>query len=83
MQEWSARIYCYERDAPGTFSVPAYNGRGVAVSAVGSCKLRLGRPSWPSLWRFLSLRGNLRAACVLRAGQPPAPALNLQLQCDL
>ena len=83
VQEWSARIYCYERDAPGTFSVPAYNGRGVAVSAVGSCKLRLGRPSWPSLWRFLSLRGNLRAACVLRAGQPPAPALNLQLQCDL
>ena len=83
VREWSARIYCYERDAPGTFSVPAYNGRGVAVSAVASCKLRLGRPSWPSLWRFLSLRGNLRAACVLRAGQPPAPALNLQLQCDL
>lgn len=37
---WDARIYCYERDAPGTFSVPAYNGRGLAFSAVGSLKLR-------------------------------------------
>ena len=73
--QWSARIYCYERDAPGTFSVPAYNGRGVALSLVGSYKLRLGR-------RF-SLKGNLRAAYQFRAGEKPAPTLNLQLQGDL
>lgn len=27
--EWDDRIYAYERDAPGSFSVPAYYGRGV------------------------------------------------------
>ena len=26
---WASRIYCYERDAPGNFSVPAYYGQGV------------------------------------------------------
>ena len=73
--QWSARIYCYERDAAGTFSVPAYNGRGVALSLVGSYKLLIGR-------RF-RLKANLRAAYQMRAGQKPAPTLNLQLQGDL
>lgn len=73
--QWSARIYCYERDAPGTFSVPAYNSRGVTLSLVGSYKLLIGR-------RFC-LKANLRAAYQIKAGQKPAPTLNLQLQGDL
>ena len=32
--DWDARIYCYERDAPGTFSVPAYYGKGTGLYAV-------------------------------------------------
>lgn len=72
VRNWDARIYCYERDAPGTFSVPAYNGRGLAASAVASHKIHIGR-------RF-RLKGNLRAACTFREGYHPAPALNLQLQ---
>ena len=27
---WQSRIYCYERDAPGNFSVMVFHGRGVA-----------------------------------------------------
>ena len=33
-QEWDARIYCYERDMPGTFSVPVYYGKGTGLYAV-------------------------------------------------
>lgn len=71
---WAARIYCYEREAPGNFSVPAYNGLGLAPSLVASYKLRIGR-------RF-TLRGHLRAACIFRRDYHPAPTLNLQLQGD-
>ena len=75
INQWSARIYCYERDAPGTFSVPAYNGRGVALSLVGSLKWRIGRS--------FTLKAHLRAACQFRAGSAPAPTLNFQLQGDI
>ena len=75
IDQWSARIYCYERDAAGTFSVPAYNGRGMAASFVGSFKWRIGR--------CFRLKANLRAAYQMKAGQKPAPTLNLQLQGDL
>ena len=37
---WNDRIYCYERDAPGSFNIPAYYGRGWAASLVGRLKLR-------------------------------------------
>ena len=71
---WAARLYCYERDAPGAFLVPAYYGRGMAASAVASCKFRL--------WR-LRLKANARLACQFRLDKAPAYTLNLQLQADL
>lgn len=40
VDRWDDRIYTYERDAPGNFTVPACYGRGVALSAVGSVKRR-------------------------------------------
>lgn len=40
---WDDRIYSYERDAPGNFSVPAYYGRGWSLSAVAGCKFRFGK----------------------------------------
>lgn len=73
IDNWPDRIYVYERDAPGTFSVPAYYGRGASFSAVGGAKWRFGR---------LDLRLNLRAAVLFRAGRPADPTLNLQLQCN-
>ena len=39
---WEDRIYIYERDVPGAFSVPAYYGRGCAASAVAAVKRRHG-----------------------------------------
>ena len=33
-EDWDARIYCYESDMPGTFSVPAYYGKGAGLYAV-------------------------------------------------
>lgn len=38
VDNWSDRIWVYERDAPGSFNVPAYYGRGLAASAVISYK---------------------------------------------
>lgn len=38
VDDWEDRIYVYERDAPGSFNVPAYYGRGVWTAAAGSFK---------------------------------------------
>lgn len=40
VDNWDDRIYVYERDAPGSFNVPAYYGRGYALSLVGSVRKR-------------------------------------------
>lgn len=38
VDDWDDRIYVYERDVPGTFSAPAYYGRGISWSTVISFK---------------------------------------------
>ena len=44
IDNWDDRIYSYERDAPGNFSVPAYYGRGTSTSLVTSWRFsRWGR----------------------------------------
>ena len=35
---WASRIYCYERNAPGAFLVPAYYGQGACASMYASYK---------------------------------------------
>lgn len=40
IDDWEDRIYVYERDIPGSFSIPAYYGRGFSLSWCGSAKLR-------------------------------------------
>jgi len=74
IDQWNDRIYVYERDAPGNFSVPAYSGRGGAVSLVGS---------WKHRFRWLTLKVYLRGSWMVRVGCPPTPGLALQLHCDL
>ena len=37
---WDDRVYCYERDLPGAFSVPASYGRGWSLSALARLRLR-------------------------------------------
>ena len=38
IENWPDRIYVYERDAPGSFNVPAYYGKGFALALAGSWK---------------------------------------------
>ena len=38
IDNWDDRIYVYERDAPGSFNVPAYYGRGWNASLTGAWK---------------------------------------------
>lgn len=40
--KWADRLYCYERDAPGNFNVPALYGRGLWTSAMMSLKFPFG-----------------------------------------
>lgn len=75
IDKWDDRIYVYERDAPGTFSVPAYYGRGASISATGSARWRL--------WKRMDLRLNIRAAGMFRIGRPFTPTLNLQVQMGI
>lgn len=42
---WDDRVYCYERDIPGSFTVPAYYGRGFSSNLICTRKWRLGRSS--------------------------------------
>lgn len=39
IDNWDDRIYVYERDAPGSFNVPAYYGRGLSVSLAASASV--------------------------------------------
>ena len=72
IDDWDDRIYVYERDAPGSFNVPAMYGRGVWTSMTASIKM-------PS-----SLRLYARASYVcypfMEKKKPGKAELKLQLQ---
>lgn len=73
---WQDRIYAYERDAPGSFSVPAFYGRGWKLSLMAGRKLRLPRG--------LSLRCYLKASWLSypwTAGKAAKAELKGQLTC--
>lgn len=44
VRNWDDRIYVYQRDVPGSFNVPARNGRGLSFSLSGGYTLK-GRKS--------------------------------------
>lgn len=74
IDEWEDRIYVYERDAPGSFNVPAYYGRGV-WSAV------------TSVWKFSrSARLYFRSALIsypfMKSKKSGRAELKLQVVCD-
>lgn len=70
---WSSRIYCYERDAPGSFLVPAYYGKGAAASIYASWKTRIGKTT--------SIKLCARAGCVLKQSQASS-MLRIQLEMN-
>ena len=69
---WDDRIYAYERDAPGTFNVPAYYGRGIWSAAV--LRWRFAR------WGKAYLRASLCSYALMKEPKPGKAELKLQLQ---
>lgn len=68
--EWADRVYAYERDIPGSFSAPAYYGRGASLSAFGSCSFRIRK-------RFV-LKAALRGFLTMKKPVPWKAGLNFQ-----
>lgn len=58
IDNWDDRIYSYERDVPGSFTVPAYYGRGLSLSATGGYRFRFGEK------KRKTLKLNLRVSSV-------------------
>jgi len=71
--DWQARIYSYERDAPGNFTVPAYYGTGFSVMAYAGWKWRLRRTT---------LKLYLRGSYLYSTKKPGQAGLKLQLMAD-
>jgi hypothetical protein len=69
---WSSRIYVYERDIPGSFSVPACYGIGQSLSLLASHTLRLRR---------FRLKSALRAGVAFK--DKAIPTLKFQLTAEL
>ena len=70
---WQARIYVYERDAPGNFTAPAYYGTGFCAMVYAGWKRRVGKVALK-----LYLRGSYR----WQKEKPGIAGLKLQLQAD-
>ncbi len=73
VRNWDDRIYAYEHDAQGYFTVPAYYGRGYALSFYANLKYR-------PFFRGVSL--SLRCSYLRRSvgGVPVPDTLTLRLQ---
>ncbi len=74
IDNWDDRIYMYERDIPGTFSVPAYYGRGYSLSGVAGYKWK----------RSLSINARISSTEYpgMTEKKPGKTGLNIQLLWD-
>ncbi len=73
VDNWDDRIYFYERDAPGSYNVPAMYGRGVWGSAYASWK--------PTRWIRLYLRASYISYCLMSEEKKKPGKAELRLQC--
>ena len=72
IDDWDDRIYVYERDAPGSFNVPAMYGRGVWASLTASLRL--------SSSLRLHSRASFTSYPFMQKKKPGKAELKLQLQ---
>jgi hypothetical protein len=70
---WQTRIYCYEHDAPGNFTVPALYGTGFSVSACGG---------WKKRWKRLNIKLYLRGSYIYEKEKPGQAGLKVQWMVD-
>ena len=70
IDNWDDRIYAYERDAPGSFSVPAYYGRGMSTALTASWKF--------SRWGRVYVKGTMTSYPFMKKKKPGKAGLKLQ-----
>lgn len=89
VDNWDDRIYSYERDAPGNYTVPAYYGRGYSLAAVGGAKFRCGRfsasgnPAYRKRYVKTYLRLSTTQYPWMEAPKPGRTELKFQATIDL
>jgi len=71
--DWQTRIYCYERDAPGNFTVPAYYGTGLSAMVYAG---------WKRRFRKTAVKLYVRASCLFRKEKPGQAGLKFQLMAE-
>ena len=81
VDEWDDRIYLYEHDAPGNFTVPACHGRGGLLSLYAAWKHRFS-PAPQRSGRAITLRCGLRTAGMVRSEHTLSLSLRLQIQAE-
>lgn len=76
IDDWQDRIYVYERDAPGSFNVPAYYGRGLWTAV--TCSARF------SMWGKLYLRAAYTSYAFMRheVKKPGRAELKMHFVCS-
>ena len=70
IDNWDDRIYAYERDAPGSFSVPAFYGRGLNTALTASWKF--------SRWGRVYVKGTATLYPFMKKKKPGKAGLKLQ-----
>ena len=75
VDNWDDRIYSYERDAPGSFSVPAHYGRGVWTSFNASWRF--------ARWGRMYARAGLLTYPFMQKKKPGKAELKLQFIFDV
>ncbi len=75
IDNWADRIYVYERDAPGSFNVPAYYGRGVWAALAMNWKF--------ARWGRIYSRAALTSYPFMAEKKPGRAELKFQLVLDL
>ena len=83
VDNWDDRIYSYERDAPGSFNVPAYYGRGVSASAVCSARFRFGKPGGRTRTLRIYSRASILRYPFMKEPRPGAAEFRLQASLDI
>ena len=74
VDEWDDRIYAYERDSPGSFSVPAYYSRGAWAAFTAAWRF--------ATWGKIYVRAAFTAYPFMEQKKPGKAELKLQSVFD-
>ena len=72
VDNWDDRIYSYERDAPGNFSVPAFYGRGMNTALMLSWKF--------TRWGRIYLKGTMTSYPFMEQEKKKSGSAGLKMQ---